>query len=564
MLVAALGMLQDPDAGPVKLKWKVPKDHFVRYKAFTFDPKDPDKLTPGFQRVAGVFGYEILDDTRYVAQPKDDRDVPMALCLTLPAKALAVKQSIPFESEFELASFGTIGAKGTTTRRVSESIGGAPCVVIAHTSKFTTRKPGPSTMKLDDGGFDATIHFDAELGVARRIRFTWTYSYSYDVSGKKQTYTLAQNEVLELLKVLPPRYVQFETDVSAAIDKGVEAIWKKYDDKTTSWGAMGEHKTGQSALALLAILKGSLDRKDPRIRPALDWLLAQPLEQTYDVGVSLLTLEAFYSPKDPEQRFKPGEVADKDIAKHIEKKHLEWAKTAVRWLLEKQQSNGMWHYPMKDFAGTGDYSNTQYGVLGLLAGSRMGTGVDPNAVSKALKGYLESQQKTGPRVDLKRTDQETPGKKPSTTTRSEEKAEARGWGYGENPGETVYGSMTLGGIGSITILESICRRTGMKYDAAKVAAAKRDGWAWMQSNWTVKSNAKYGASWYCYYLYAMERAGMLTGTAMVGTHDWYYEGAVLLISNQGEDGNFWNSPIYDLAFCVLFLKRATTNVATGK
>lgn len=518
----------------VKLKWKIPKDHFVRYKAYTWTG---DNKTASTQRVAGLFWYEIKDDTRYVAAPRDDRDFPLALCLTVPPRALAVGQSIDLSTEVESMSYGTIRVKGTTTRVKSDEY-----VQIVHKAKLSCSKAG--AMKIEDGAFEATVIFDADLGVARNVKFSWSYTYEVNTQPKPTKYTQTQNEILEFVEILAPRYPKFEPDVDKAIHKGVEAIWKKYKEADAHWDEMGEHKAGPSALALLAILKGTLDRRDPRIRQALDWILKQPIDHTYDVGLSLMVLESYYGT---------------DVKK-IEKAHLQWATAAAKWLLQEQNAKGMWHYPMKGFTGSGDYSNTQYGVLGLLAATKLGVPVDLGALQKSLRGYLESQQPKGPKVALSRTEQ-GPEKK---GTKATENAESRGWAYGETAGDYPYGSMTLGGIGSLMILESLLRKSGRgnPNELAKSAMARRDGWAWMQEHWAVKSNANYGGSWYCYYLYALERAAMLNNIQTVGGHDWYYEGAVVLICNQSEDGTWFGSTLYDTCFAVLFLKRATMSVAT--
>ena len=61
---------------------------------------------------------------------------------------------------------------------------------------------------------------------------------------------------------------------------------------------------------------------------------------------------------------------------------------------------------------------------------------------------------------------------------------------------------------------------------------------------------------YLYYMYALERAGMLYGTEMMGTHKWYPEGAKVLIETQGADGTGATARS-DTCFAILFLKRAT-------
>ncbi|HZN63502.1 MAG TPA: hypothetical protein VFC90_13950, partial [Planctomycetota bacterium] len=60
---------------------------------------------------------------------------------------------------------------------------------------------------------------------------------------------------------------------------------------------------------------------------------------------------------------------------------------------------------------------------------------------------------------------------------------------------------------------------------------------------------------------------MLDGVSRLGDHDWYGEGATFLVSNQTSAG-YWHTgkyvQIFDNCFAILFLKRATVRVATGK
>jgi hypothetical protein len=84
--------------------------------------------------------------------------------------------------------------------------------------------------------------------------------------------------------------------------------------------------------------------------------------------------------------------------------------------------------------------------------------------------------------------------------------------------------------------------------------------------------------WQFYWLYAVERSGMLYGTENFGKHEWYIEGADWLLANQKPDGS-WHNPdghsgkvtnfpgaIGDTGFAILFLRRATRplkDVVTG-
>ena len=95
------------------------------------------------------------------------------------------------------------------------------------------------------------------------------------------------------------------------------------------------------------------------------------------------------------------------------------------------------------------------------------------------------------------------------------------------------------------------------------------GLAWLAKHFTVTKNVggrvHFGDgspnAMVYYYLYALERAGVLTGTVDVGSHDWYREGANYIIKSQKEDGS-WSSgggghPAWDTCFSILFLKKST-------
>jgi hypothetical protein len=69
--------------------------------------------------------------------------------------------------------------------------------------------------------------------------------------------------------------------------------------------------------------------------------------------------------------------------------------------------------------------------------------------------------------------------------------------------------------------------------------------------------AKNDTHWcHFYYLYALERAGVLCRTEWIGRRAWYPEGANVLLAGQGKDGS-WNDSTIDTCFAILFLKRAT-------
>jgi len=155
---------------------------------------------------------------------------------------------------------------------------------------------------------------------------------------------------------------------------------------------------------------------------------------------------------------------------------------------------------------------------------------------------------------------------------------ARGWSYLPSP-FMATGSMTTAGISCLAICHDALMRPRKLpiYTPKKrrqVARAIQDGFAWLDLNFTVASNPPSRApAWHYYYLYGLERAGVLAGGVLLGKHDWYIEGARYLVAHQkpgkaAEGGGRWStgalgaaaykpSDVLDTAWAILFLKRAT-------
>jgi len=561
---------QDPPAEPsAALAWKLGKNDFARFNAsrITFEKDGGENSFANPQRLAGIFGYEIADKTLYRPSTFEVVEIPLLLGFSLPPKQLKPGQShewsVDIDESFDCAA---AVAKCTATRAPAVEIDLVPCAKLDLAAKLSKSLRPTSTGKpmrtVDKGKFEASLYFDPAKGVAKRLDFNFNMTIA-PADPKGAIETIEFRERLELVEVLTVRHKTFEAEVNAAIDKGIAYLWRCYNRGEARWGAHYEHSTGPTALALLTILKGSVERKDERIVRALDWLMSQPLQHTYDVAISLMALEAFYSPVDANRKAPPA-AADKDIESKMEAGHARWGSSAAKWL-EVNLAKAMWSYPSTD-PNARDFSNSQYGVLGLYSAARCGFPPDLGLVRRVQESYLRAQQKKGPRTELVLQEGEIGSK-----TMSKFVVEARGWPYYDHPDDPVYGSMTAGGISSLVILDALRRRgKDGKYEVkeqVQVRSAIRDGWAWLASRWTVTGNPLRGENWLYYYLYGIERCAMLDGVTRVGDHDWYGEGATFLVSNQAHDGSWWTGKycnIYDNCFAILFLKRATVRVATGK
>jgi hypothetical protein len=207
---------------------------------------------------------------------------------------------------------------------------------------------------------------------------------------------------------------------------------------------------------------------------------------------------------------------------------------------------------MKEGPARGDNSNSQYAALGLRACHDAGILLPREVVQLARKWWIESQH-------------DAEGEK-GVATGGEISAPPRGWCYNRvdvcakkhNP----YSAMTAGAVGALAIYDYV-----LDLDRKKNASIK-SGLAWLNAHWSVTTNegpAEVGnspAAEYLYYMYALERAGMLLDLPAIGKHDWYQEGANQLLNDQKENGSWAagggrSGPTWDTCYAILFLKKAT-------
>ena len=226
-----------------------------------------------------------------------------------------------------------------------------------------------------------------------------------------------------------------------------------------------------------------------------------------------------------------------------------------------------------------DHSNMQYLALGLRACHDAGIVFDKEILERVYKAWTTAQkkgkdEKTEPlQIDVKmqvRKSSLSGAKKKgpgSTRVGLEVKAKSRGWCYGDHDEHKAYGSMSAGALGAVCILNYMLGRDWRTDQNAL------DGVKWLAKNFSVTGNpgphehkdfAENTQHHYYYYMYGLERAGMLFGTERMGKHKWYREGAEELLKQQ-DDGGKWGKGTLHTCFAILFLKRATRSldVATG-
>jgi hypothetical protein len=309
--------------------------------------------------------------------------------------------------------------------------------------------------------------------------------------------------------------------INQAIDRGAQYLIET-QLRDGSWGdhAPGYY-AGQTALSLYTLLKSGTPRTHPAVRRAVLYLRAHPPRKVYSVACALMAF---------------GALGDTEYEERME----EWTETLVDW----QHHSGLWAYP----SGEPDLSNTQYAALGLLAAEQAGIQVKDKVWQRLLHATVSYQ--------------EEPHAVDSTSTGPDSgsgQLTVAGFKYRADAAHTPTGSMTTAGLSVIAIAEYALEDKITRKIKRRIEPSKRQGHGWLMHNFTVAKNPGKGDR-HDYYLYGLERVGALYGIDMIGTHDWYWEGARNLLGRQAPGGQ-WDNATHT-CFALLFLSKATAS-STG-
>ncbi len=292
-------------------------------------------------------------------------------------------------------------------------------------------------------------------------------------------------------------------DVRQAVARGVAAL-KRAQKPDGSW-VERYFPGGETCLATLALLQAGEPADSDVVRRAVARVRALPNSMVYVTSLKIMVLAA----ADP-----AAYRADLEAA--------------ARWLVSVQGASGLWHYGPSDEY---DHSNSQFAMLGLHAAAQAGLKIAPAQWQKARGAWLTHRNRDG------------------------------GWGYRQ--GDASYGSMTAAAVGALLLLgdvEEVGRerrfRNGVAPGCGKYALNEplSAGLDWLGRHFRADANPGRGEMYLYYWLYAVERCGMLSGRRDFGRHDWYREGADFLVRSQSPAG-MWTNEIANTAFALLFLAK---------
>lgn len=277
-------------------------------------------------------------------------------------------------------------------------------------------------------------------------------------------------------------------------------------------GQGGSWPVGQTALGVLALRAAGVPGDDPVVSRAVEYLVANRAEGergVYQVSLRIMALKSV----DP-------------------KAHKDEIAAGARYLMRAQQGSGGWSYT---HSGRSDYSNSQFALLGLNAAAESGVQI-PQAIWESARQYYSG----GQNLD-------------------------GGWAYRPRSGDS-YGSMTAAGVASLYICDVWLHikdgRCGVYRDNRRL----QKGLDWLADNFSVTRNPHH-RMWKFYYLYALERAGVILARRYFGRHDWYRQGVEHLVGHARgivRAPSRYEWPLIQDCFTLLFLAKGNAPILIHK
>ena len=284
--------------------------------------------------------------------------------------------------------------------------------------------------------------------------------------------------------------------------------------------------TGQTSLVLMALIRSGVSEDDPHVKKAIKFVMSVRPTQTYANGLRGALLG----------------TVQKSTQKDY-KKEIDYEK---QWLMDALFASGTYRYqPPRDdperMAAGGDYSNTQYGVLGMwLLSDIEGMEITDKYWEVLQKGYLKNQCPDG------------------------------GWQYGMG-GPAGCQSMTLGALATLHVIwDKRFTATCEMAAPGELRDAIEKGFDWLGKNYDPTQNPGgmgYGAG--LYSLYGTERVAVASGRKYFGTKNWWSLGSRFVLFNQAADGSWqggdgdFSSPVMT-AWALLFLSYGHAPVIINK
>jgi hypothetical protein len=333
-----------------------------------------------------------------------------------------------------------------------------------------------------------------------------------------------------------PAYAQSDEEIAAARARGVKYL-KEKQKSDGSWDFSG-HDVGITALCTIALIENGVPLNDSSVQRGYEYVKknSNKLKNTYDLSLVIVLFSRF------------GDRRDKPLIKSY----------AAR-LIAGQMDSGGWHYECpgpeidaekilrdpstgpKPKEGYGDNSCTQFAVLGLWVASRGGVNID-RTLTRVEKRFARNQADDG------------------------------GWAYvaTNKDGKAPSGdSMTGAGLFCLAVAQASQIRDALKA-GKKTEGPEASGKSLLESrvfDRGLKRTGDFvkgmGPGSGRYFMWSVERVGVLLGLEKIGDTDWFKKGADALLKTQKDEGGWptaWadadKEGLSDTCFALLFLRKA--------
>ena len=333
----------------------------------------------------------------------------------------------------------------------------------------------------------------------------------------------------------PVRSELTDQAVRQSIERGVTFLLSQQNKTSGAWVEHSGYPGGLSALCTLALLNSGVEVDTSEIQQALNYLRSfdQP-KMVYSTALRTMVLC----------------LAEPEVDRLQIRRNVEWLESIQ---IRDSERQGSWGY--SGTQGRGDNSNAQFALLALHEAERIGIEVQEQTWELALDYWTRTQQLDG------------------------------SWAYLQ--GQPSSGSMTCAGLASVVIASGKTSKGDARVigNNVKCCSEQEDlqtierAFDWLSQKFTVNWNPSSTANtksaarrgFLLYYLYGVERIGRLTGQRFIGDHDWYREGAEMLVASQEDFQGLWqgvghaeNNPLVATSFALLFLSKGRRPIVLSK
>ncbi len=322
-------------------------------------------------------------------------------------------------------------------------------------------------------------------------------------------------------------------EIQQAIDRGKAYLYhaQKGDNWEVALKFHGDQVTGQTALAVYALLVNGENHQDPRIVKAIEYLKKTPTTGVYALGERCQLWSIL--PQTPDIR----EALAKD------------AKLLLTSIKKEGVGKGFYDYnPNDKTTGSNSYSHSraQYAVMGLWAATQAGFEVPLTYWQDVEHAWIADQDPSG------------------------------GWSYYSKPGD--YGKqhypttpgMTAVGVATLFITQDFLHANdGVSCKGNITNPAIDKGLQWITDNFARVAEGQINTRDFPYSTwYALERIGVASGYKYINDINWYERGAEFILAHQRKNGEwpaeFAYMNVASTSMAILFLSRGGAPVAISK